>query len=325
MKRKILRTMVYSTILMATLTSCGSKNKTETTVNVKRKSTKASIVTKEEEPNYTVLTGTFFAKDNKVVIPKISAMVVKLPVKVGDIVNEGDVVATLDSKEIDDKINQSKTVMDTWLVAVEQAKIGLKQCEDALMASKASYNLTKANVIAANGNKKILNDNLKIAENSLKQSEISVEKAKKTIKVSQDSYDQSKKMYDDAKKSIEDTLVKAPIRGVVLNLNAKKGEVASNSRPIMTLANVDKIYSNIQIKDNLLSRVKVGDKVEAYIVPLSNKKIIGTIVNVNKKEDPKTKLHSMEIEFENKDEKMKPGMIVNIRVNIDLNKKPQIK
>lgn len=314
MKRKILRVLIYSTILTILLTSCSSKTKTEDKVNIKEKSTKTSVVKNEDDSKFIMLTGTFSAKENKVIVPKISATVVKLPVRVGDVVNEGDVVATLDSKEINDKINQSKTVMDTWFVAVEQAKIGLKQCEDALMASKASYNLTKANIIAANGNKKDLNDNLKIAENSLKQSEISVGKAKETIKVSNESYEQSKKVYEEAKKSVEDTLVKAPIRGVVLNINVKKGEIATNSSPIMTLVNVDKIYSKIEVKDELLNKVKEGEKVEAYIVPLSNKKTIGTIVNVNKKENPKTKLHSMEIEFDNKDGKIKPGMIVNIKI-----------
>ena len=312
MKRKILKILIYSTILTISLTACSSKTKTEDKVNIKEKSAKTSVVKNQDDSKCIVLTGTFSAKENKVIVPKISATVVKLPVRVGDVVNEGDVVATLDSKEINDKINQSKTVMDTWFVAVEQAKIGLKQCEDALMASKASYNLTKANIIAANGNKKDLNDNLKIAENSLKQSEVSVGKAKETIKVSNESYEQSKKVYEEAKKEVEDTLVKAPIKGVILNINVKKGEVASNSTPIMTLVNVDKIYSTIEIDDDLLKKVKVGDKLESYIVPLSKKKAIGTIVKINKKEDTKKNFNSIELEFENEDGKIKPGMIVDV-------------
>lgn len=312
MKRKILKILIYSAILTISLTACSSKTKTEDKVNIKEKSAKTSVVKNQDDSKCIVLTGTFSAKENKVIVPKISATVVKLPVRVGDVVNEGDVVATLDSKEINDKINQSKTVMDTWFVAVEQAKIGLKQCEDALMASKASYNLTKANIIAANGNKKDLNDNLKIAENSLKQSEVSVGKAKETIKVSNESYEQSKKVYEQAKKAVEDTLVKAPIKGVILNINVKKGEVASNSTPIMTLVNVDKIYSTIEIDDDLLKKVKVGDKLESYIVPLSKKKAIGTIVKINKKEDTKKNFNSIELEFENEDGKIKPGMIVDV-------------
>lgn len=312
MKRKILKILIYSAILTISLTACSSKTKTEDKVNIKEKSAKTSVVKNQDDSKCIVLTGTFSAKENKVIVPKISATVVKLPVRVGDVVNEGDVVATLDSKEINDKINQSKTVMDTWFVAVEQAKIGLKQCEDALMASKASYNLTKANIIAANGNKKDLNDNLKIAENSLKQSEVSVGKAKETIKVSNESYEQSKKVYEEAKKAVEDTLVKAPIKGVILNINVKKGEVASNSTPIMTLVNVDKIYSTIEIDDDLLKKVKVGDKLESYIVPLSKKKAIGTIVKINKKEDTKKNFNSIELEFENEDGKIKPGMIVDV-------------
>lgn len=312
MKRKILKILIYSTILTISLTACSSKTKTEDKVNIKEKSAKTSVVKNQDDSKCIVLTGTFSAKENKVIVPKISATVVKLPVRVGDVVNEGDVVATLDSKEINDKINQSKTVMDTWFVAVEQAKIGLKQCEDALMASKASYNLTKANIIAANGNKKDLNDNLKIAENSLKQSEVSVGKAKETIKVSNESYEQSKKVYEEAKKAVEDTLVKAPIKGVILNINVKKGEVASNSTPIMTLVNVDKIYSTIEIDDDLLKKVKVGDKLESYIVPLSKKKAIGTIVKINKKEDTKKNFNSIELEFENEDGKIKPVMIVDV-------------
>ncbi len=46
---------------------------------------------------------------------------------------------------------------------------------------------------------------------------------------------------------------------------------------------------------------------------LSNKKVIGTVVNINK-ENPKTKLHSMDIEFDNKDGNIKPGMIVNVKI-----------
>ncbi|KEI06435.1 RND transporter [Clostridium sp. K25] len=326
MRKKFLKSIMCSLISMIFLTSCGI-NKSNITSNKKKvcKPQKILLVKKDDICKTSILKGVFVTKGDVIVVPKIIGTVKELPIKLGSKVNIGDTLAVLDNKEVKIRINQTKTAMDTARIAVEQSKLGLKQSQDAVNVASSSYEVIKSEYEKmksreSNGFKESLKNQLDEAGIRVKQCLKSVESAKDFVKQSETTYETSKKLYEQCKKAIEDTVVKAPINGIVSTLNIKKGEVASNAKPIMTIVNVEKIRANIEVPEEIINKIKIGDKLDTFIVPLSNKKVIGTVRAINLAKNSKSKINTIEVEVNNEDSKIKPGMFASVKINIDSKK-----
>lgn len=326
MRKKFLKSIMCSLISMIFLTSCGI-NKSNITSNKKKvcKPQKILLVKKDDICKTSILKGVFVTKGEVIVVPKIIGTVKELPIKLGSKVNIGDTLAVLDNKEVKIRINQTKTAMDTARIAVEQSKLGLKQSQDAVNVASSSYEVIKSEYEKmksreSNGFKESLKNQLDEAGIRVKQCLKSVESAKDFVKQSETTYETSKKLYEQCKKVIEDTVVKAPINGIVSTLNIKKGEVASNAKPIMTIVNVEKIRANIEVPEEIINKIKIGDKLDTFIVPLSNKKVIGTVMAINLAKNSKSKINTIEVEVDNEDSKIKPGMFASVKINIDSKK-----
>ncbi|CAG7840291.1 Cobalt-zinc-cadmium resistance protein CzcB [Clostridium haemolyticum] len=326
MRKKFLKSIMCSLISMIFLTSCGI-NKSNITSNKKKvcKPQKILLVKKDDICKTSILKGVFVTKGEVIVVPKIIGIVKELPIKLGSKVNIGDTLAVLDNKEVKIRINQTKTAMDTARIAVEQSKLGLKQSQDAVNVASSSYEVIKSEYEKmksreSDGFKESLKNQLDEAGIRVKQCLKSVESAKDFVKQSETTYETSKKLYEQCKKAIEDTVVKAPINGIVSTLNIKKGEVASNAKPIMTIVNVEKIRANIEVPEEIINKIKIGDKLDTFIVPLSNKKVIGTVRAINLAKNSKSKINTIEVEVDNEDSTIKPGMFASVKINIDSKK-----
>ncbi|KEH99047.1 efflux RND transporter periplasmic adaptor subunit [Clostridium botulinum] len=328
MKKFFLKSIsiMCSLVLVIILTACGAK-KSNITSNKKDvcKPEKVLLVKKDDICKSTMLTGVFVAKGDVIVVPKIVGTIKEMPIKLGSKVNVGDTLAVLDNKEVKDRIDQTKAAMDTAKVAVEQSKLGLKQSQDAVNVANSSYKIIKAEYEKIKSKEldnfqQSLKNQLDEAEIRVNQCSKSVESSKEFVKQSETTYETSKKLYEQAQKAMEDIVVKAPISGIISILSIKKGEVASNARPIMTMVNVEKIRANIEIPEGIINKIKIGDKLDTYIVPLSNKKVIGTVMAVNSAKKSKSKVSTIEVEVENEDSKIKPGMFVNVKINTDSKK-----
>ncbi|KEI16549.1 efflux RND transporter periplasmic adaptor subunit [Clostridium haemolyticum] len=326
MRKKFLKSIMCSLISMIFLTSCGI-NKSNITSNKKKvcKPQKILLVKKDDICKTSILKGVFVTKGEVIVVPKIIGIVKELSIKLGSKVNIGDTLAVLDNKEVKIRINQTKTAMDTARIAVEQSKLGLKQSQDAVNVASSSYEVIKLEYEKMKSResdsfKESLKNQLDEAGIRVKQCLKSVESAKDFVKQSETTYETSKKLYEQCKKAIEDTVVKAPINGIVSTLNIKKGEVASNAKPIMTIVNVEKIRANIEVPEEIINKIKIGDKLDTFIVPLSNKKVIGTVRAINLAKNSKSKINTIEVEVDNEDSKIKPGMFASVKINIDSKK-----
>ncbi|KEI12482.1 RND transporter [Clostridium novyi B str. ATCC 27606] len=326
MRKKFLKSIMCSLISMIFLTSCGI-NKSNITSNKKKvcKPQKILLVKKDDICKTSILKGVFVTKGEVIVVPKIIGIVKELSIKLGSKVNIGDTLAVLDNKEVKIRINQTKTAMDTARIAVEQSKLGLKQSQDAVNVASSSYEVIKLEYEKMKSResdsfKESLKNQLDEAGIRVKQCLKSVESAKDFVKQSETTYETSKKLYEQCKKAIEDTVVKAPINGIVSTLNIKKGEVASNAKPIMTIVNVEKIRANIEVPEEIINKIKIGDKLDTFIVPLSNKKVIGTVRAINLAKKSKSKINTIEVEVDNGDSKIKPGMFASVKINIDSKK-----
>jgi len=151
-----------------------------------------------------------------------------------------------------------------------------------------------------------------------------IEKLYKAGSVSHKDYDQATTAYRVASAnynlvnaSIKNAVITSPIKGIVLSRNCEIGEMAFPGAPIITIADLSKVWIKIYITEPDLGFVKHGQKAEVFIDSYPAKAFTGKVVSISNRAEftPKT--------IQTKDERTKLMFAVKIVViNPDLILKP---
>jgi len=115
-------------------------------------------------------------------------------------------------------------------------------------------------------------------------------------------------------KSLDDTIIQAPIDGIISQRLLDKGDLASPNRPFVTIVDMDmvRILAKVPVRD--IVEIKLGD--QAIIKPdaYPGKSFPGTVANISPVVDRTSQTCDIEIEAVNADHKLKPGMFTRIEL-----------
>lgn len=112
---------------------------------------------------------------------------------------------------------------------------------------------------------------------------------------------------------LEKAVVRAPMAGVVDKLHIKKNEWADRGQPLVRLVQVDKVKAIIGIPERDVSRLTVGDLVAITLDALPGASFQGKIFRIATSADRLTRTFNTEVELDNAERLLKPGMTVRAR------------
>lgn len=207
--------------------------------------------------------------------------VVALPVREGDLVRHGALIARLDLTE---ESVQSESVLEQSKATYEEANKNLKRVQD-------------------------LFDKGMIAQQDL-------DTVRRTYEVAKSQYDAAR---DDVQVKKDYSVVRAPFDGVVSKKYTEVGELVMPGKQIVTIVNPDRIYVLATIDEVDVGRLKLGQPVAITVDAFPGERFDGTIrrispiVSGGKLE---TRTADVWIYFNKKDARMKPGMSADIEILI---------
>ena len=220
-------------------------------------------------------------KDIKI-SPYISGEVVDLLVKEGDEVKTGDLLAKIDPEIYISAYDQSVASLNTQKANLANAKARLSQM-------KAQYENARLNY---DRQKKLLDENV-ISQAEFDQAKSAFDVAKAQVEAAQEDINASEFMIKSSeavmKRSKEDltrTAIFAPNDGTVSKLSVEKGERVtgasqfSSGTEIMRIANLNEMEVLVEVNENDIVRVSMGDtaliEVDAYL----NRKFKGVVTEI---------------------------------------------
>jgi HlyD family secretion protein len=115
----------------------------------------------------------------------------------------------------------------------------------------------------------------------------------------------------------------APMDGVILTRSIHIGEVAQAGAATMTIADLSKLTITVYLSEDRYGEVNVGDEVSFTADSFPNETFKATVTriadqaeftprNVQTKEERQTTVYAIELEVNNPDGKLKPGMPVDV-------------
>ncbi|HVX50246.1 MAG TPA: efflux RND transporter periplasmic adaptor subunit [Chitinophagaceae bacterium] len=225
--------------------------------------------------------GKIFPEVEVKVASDISGEIVELNVKEGDTVRRGQVLANVYAD-----IYASQRDQAAAQVAQSQAQASNSQAQ--LQALKATLDQTEA----AYNREKTLLDQKVVSRSEFEQAQQAYLSAKanynaaqQSIKASQAAIQSAQANLNMASKNVDRTTITAPMDGVISLLEVKKGErvvgVAQMAgTEIMRIADLSSIEVQVDVGENDIPKVKLGDSALIEVDAFNNRKFKGVVYKI---------------------------------------------
>ncbi|MEK6659940.1 MAG: efflux RND transporter periplasmic adaptor subunit [Campylobacterota bacterium] len=239
------------------------------------------------------LSGTVISDNRKMITSRFMGFVTEVKVSEGDFVKKGDLLYTIDSKEIDS--------------ALTQVQLGISQAELSLQMYQNQYTNVKLNL---ERHKRLLEkdmvskfevENLTLAEQNLANM---VDIAKKQVIQAQARLEEVKNQYRYLN-------ITAPNNGVIVGKNINVGEMAMPGMPAFEISDLTNLKISAEISEDNLKLIKEGKKVVINI-PSQNINVIGTISAIIPSSNPMTHSFKIKVSFKNVYNSIYPGMYATV-------------
>ena len=215
------------------------------------------------------------------VSPDISGQITELNVREGDTVKKGQIVARIYAD-----IYTSQRDQASAQVSQMQAQVGNSQAQ--LGSLKATVDQTTA---AYKRQKQLVDDKVisqaefETAQQAYLSAQASYNAALNGIKANQAAVQSAQASLTTANKDLGRATITAPMDGVISLLSVKNGErVAGNSfnvgTEMMRIADLNSIEAQVDVSENDIPKVKIGDSAEVEVDAYNQRKFKGIVYKI---------------------------------------------
>ncbi|MCC5908868.1 MAG: efflux RND transporter periplasmic adaptor subunit [Clostridiaceae bacterium] len=244
---------------------------------------------------------------------KVAGVIDQVHVKEGDIVGVGQTLMRLDSYDYQLGVIAAQSQYESLDMQLD-SKItsAINQAEAHLDFVKTQYE--RVNRLYEKG--AVAKKTVEELETALVVAENKYQEALDARATSEAQLRQAKAGLDLAESQLADTVLTSPIHGTVVKQVFESGETIAPGYPALVLGRLDKLEIEIGVPDTLIDSIRTGEKVNVFIYGL-DKEIEGVITSINTIADLQTRTFGVNIEINNKDQRIRPGMIAKVILTAD--------
>lgn len=227
------------------------------------------------------LSGSVISDNQKMITSRFMGFVTKVAVSEGSYVKKGQLLYTIDSKEIDS--------------AKRQAELSLQMYQSQY--NNALLNLTRF--------KRLLEKDM-VAKYEVENLELAVKNMNDMISIAKARLKEVKNQYNYLN-------IKAPNDGVIVAKNIRVGEMAMPGMPAIVLTDLSDLKVLAEISENNLNSIKIGKKVIVHI-PSLELNTIGKISAIIPSSNPMTHTFKIKVSFKVIGKTAYPGMYATVDI-----------
>jgi RND family efflux transporter MFP subunit len=265
-----------------------------------------------------VLTAEFRPFQEVEVMAKVAGYIRQINVDVGDRVRQGQLLATLEVPELADERTRDEA-------AVERARADVLRARDELRRSQAVHEIAHLSYQRLSGVAKtrpglVAQQEIDDAQSKDLTAEAQVAASQSALSVVEQQVHVNSAELAKINTMLDYTRVTAPFAGVVTKRFADKGAMiqagtASNTQamPVVRLSENSLLRLTVPVPESAVPTVRVGQRVEAR-VPTLNRSFSGRVARFADKLDLATRTMSTEIDVQNPDLVLIPGMYAEVHL-----------
>jgi RND family efflux transporter MFP subunit len=339
-------------VALLVLAACGNSNKNASVSEAASgppkvlKVATVRAVTREVSSSVQT-TGSFLAEESSDVAPPAAGRVTETPVDAGAFVQQGQVLAKLEDRD-------AQLRLQAALASEEQAQASLRQAESHIglaqggkfdasnvpevLSAKASYDSAVAQAKMSEADAQRYDSLIKTGD----VSQSAFDKARTAADTAKEQANSSRQMYEAAlnsarqsfqgvinaqaslagaraqtaiaRKAVDDTVIKAPFTGYISARPIAVGQYVALTSKIATLVRVTPLKLELQVQESNAPQLRLDADVEASVPGYPGRVFRGKVTAINPTVEPNSRTIAVEAKFANQDLALKPGMFATARI-----------
>jgi HlyD family secretion protein len=243
--------------------------------------------------------------------PEVSGEIIELPVKEGQIVHKGDLLLRIKP--------------DTYRAQVEEQQAALSSARASSVTQKSQLAKAEADYVRA----KSLFEARLIPESDRKSAQTNYEIAQSALNASQFDVQRAEGALRQINQALSKTTIIAPTDGSISSLTSRLGErVVGTSQfagtEVMRIANLSNMEARVNVNENDIVNVKVGDVARISVDAYPDRKIVGVIREIastattnNAGTQEQVTNFEVKIRVADKSVRLRPGMSTTADIEAD--------
>jgi HlyD family secretion protein len=225
---------------------------------------------------------------------RVEGRVAKRPVERGDNVAAGQILYEIENPELIAKLHEAEAALavasanlanieaGTRAEDIAQRKAAEESADAQLTLAKATYDRIRQ--LAQSGNAPIQKldeetNALRTAQSAADQAKYSYQEAvagptKEQREIARTNVAEAQASIDSIRADVDELIVKAPMAAQVYQIGAELGEYVSPGVPLLSLVDLNDVWLRFDLREDLVKRIKVGDKVTMRAPALGDRPIV---------------------------------------------------
>ena len=242
------------------------------------------------------LSGVVRATNQVAIYPEISAVITEVLVRNGDSVQKGQPLIRLRDKEFRDRLKQATASHQIAAAQARQAEARLREAQSELDRIQS------------------LAEREMVSPSELEAAQTRVALAEADVDLAAARVEQAQASMAEQEENLSQTVIRAPVAGSVGDRNAEVGMLVDSNTRLFTLGQLDKLYVQVVLTDNMLTFIEEGQSAAILSASLPSGTISTTLARISPFLHPVTHSTEAEIDVANPGGFLKPGMFVTVDV-----------
>ncbi|GAA4341345.1 efflux RND transporter periplasmic adaptor subunit [Mucilaginibacter gynuensis] len=212
---------------------------------------------------------------------EVSGEIVDLPIKEGDVVKKGQLLCRIRPDILKSGYERAVASYNTQKASVGNSAQMLKQAEATFNNQASIYKRNKELF----DNKVVTAAEFENAKAAYEGAKASYEAAKQNVIGSKFGLEQSQASVKEAQDNLAKTSIFSPVDGVVSKLSIEKGErvlgtIQMAGTEMMTISDLSEMDVNVDVNENDINRVSLGDESTIEVDAFLGKKFTGKVTEI---------------------------------------------
>jgi HlyD family secretion protein len=213
--------------------------------------------------------------------PEVSGEVVELPIKEGDVVKKGQLLCKIRPDILQSGYERAVASYNTQKASVGNSGSMLRQAEATFENQASIYKRDQA----LYNNKVLTAAEFDAAKASYEGAKAALEAAKQNVIGSTYGLAQSHASVKEAQDNLAKTTIYSPVDGVVSKLSIQLGERVLGTQQfagteIMTISDLSNLDVNVDVNENDINRIKLGDSSKIEVDAFYGKTFGGKVIEI---------------------------------------------
>jgi len=200
--------------------------------------------------------------DKVTVSSKYLGRIAQLTVDEGSVIKKGDVLVRLENSDLIAQENQSKAQLEYADQNAELAKVNLERAQEDFSRAEPQFN---GGIIT---------------KEQFDHAQKALEAAKAQSAIASASIDTAKAQLGVIQTQLSNSVITAPMDGVVAKRWQLPGDVVQMAQPILSIYDLDHLWVTSNMEETQFSRLKLGQRVQVFVDSYGSKKFDGKIIQL---------------------------------------------